>query len=56
MVRGKKARQKYLDRKNYYERNIDKIIKVQSYVRRFLAMKCLKELSMHHIIVIMSLI
>jgi hypothetical protein len=44
MVRGKKARQKYLDRKNYYERNIDKIIKVQSYVRRFLAMKCIKEL------------
>jgi len=46
MVRGKKARKEYLDRKNYYENNIDKVIKVQAQVRRFLAMKYYRELSM----------
>ncbi|ORY22928.1 Rho GTPase activation protein, partial [Neocallimastix californiae] len=44
MVRGKKARKEYLDRKNYYENNIDKVIKVQAQVRRFLAMKYYREL------------
>jgi len=45
MVRGKKARQEYLDKKKYYDDNQDKIIKAQAAYRRRQAMKYYDELS-----------
>lgn len=51
MVRGRKARQEYLAQKNRYNENIDKIIKIQSEFRRYLAMKYYKELSMYFYII-----